>query len=123
MSVSKFEIKTYKVTFRHMKRDNHVVASILLGLGTAKAHVGFIDDEYYDKNRESYVLQRQGDGNGEYYFNVWFEYSKYSDIVNLLRYEKPVYFLFNDSSPDPSEYSACIYTGDEPVGEEENGGR
>ena len=51
---------------------------------------------------------------GQNVFNVHYYINDWAAILDILRNEKPVYFNFSDTSN-----AAQIYTGNEPVGEEE----
>jgi len=51
---------------------------------------------------------------GQNVFDVYYHLSDWAAVTDLLRNEKPVYFNFNDANN-----SSQIYTGSEPVGEEE----
>ncbi len=52
---------------------------------------------------------------GRNLFDVYYWMSSWSQCVDMLRNEKPVYFSYNDSNN-----TAVITTSDEPVGEEED---
>ena len=51
---------------------------------------------------------------GQNVFDVYYSMSTWSQCVDLLRNEKPVYFYYDDSNN-----TAVIKTSDEPIGEEE----
>ena len=53
---------------------------------------------------------------GQNLFDVYHHMSAWPALVDVLRNESPVHFVFSDSSN-----SAQVYTGHEPVGEEESG--
>lgn len=50
-------------------------------------------------------------------FDVYYHLGAWDAIIDILRNESPVYFNFNETSK-----AAQIYTGNEPVGEEESAG-
>ena len=50
-------------------------------------------------------------------FDVYYHTSEWAPMLDVLRNETPVYFVFSDTSN-----SAQVHTGHEPVGEEEAGG-
>jgi hypothetical protein len=52
---------------------------------------------------------------GQNVFDVYYSMTTWSQYVDLLRHEKPVYFYYDDSNN-----TAVIKTSDEPVGEGEN---
>jgi hypothetical protein len=52
---------------------------------------------------------------GENVFDVYYQIDDWEAIIDIMRNEKPVYFNFNDACN-----TAQIYTGNEPVGEEEH---
>lgn len=54
----------------------------------------------------------------EYEFYVYLRAEKYSAFIDILRYEKPLFFYYN---LDTNE--SYITTSDEPVGEEESSGK
>lgn len=51
---------------------------------------------------------------GQNVFDVYYRINDWEAILDILRNETPVYFNYQDTSN-----AAQIYTGDEPVGEEE----
>lgn len=54
---------------------------------------------------------------GQNQFDIYYPMSCWSGVLDVLRNESPVYFNYNDTSN-----AAQIYTGREPVGEEEFSG-
>ena len=54
---------------------------------------------------------------GQNIFEAYYPMSSWAAILDVLRNESPVYFNYSDSSN-----AAQIYTGREPIGEEETGG-
>lgn len=52
---------------------------------------------------------------GQNVFDIYYSMTTWSQCVDLLRNEKPVYFYYDDSNN-----TAVITTTDEPVGESEN---
>ena len=77
----------------------------------------FLDDAY----RGSLHFYRDGSPllansmSSEGLFTIYFHTSRFADIVGILREESPLYILFNTESQ-----KASVYTGHEPVGEEED---
>lgn len=51
---------------------------------------------------------------GQFVFDVYYCIKDWEAVLDILRNESPVYFNYNDTNN-----AAQIYTGEEPVGEEE----
>ena len=64
---------------------------------------------------ESETMGTNRKRSGRNVFDVYDKMSTWSQCVDLLRNEKPVYFFYDDSNN-----TAVIKTSDEPIGEEES---
>ena len=64
---------------------------------------------------ESETMGANRKRSGRNVFDVYYKMSTWSQCVDLLRNEKPVYFFYDDSTN-----TAGIKTSDEPIGEEES---
>jgi hypothetical protein len=63
-----------------------------------------------------YELQNRVETHGEsHVYHVYIRSEKYPSYIDILRYEKPIFFYY-----DMTNNLSYITTGDEPVGEEEN---
>lgn len=80
--------------------------SIQLNLPSGKAILRFTRD-FAQEN----TYEKIGD---EYKFYVYLRAEKYPAFIDILRYEKPLFFFYNFQSNE-----SYMTTSDEPVGEEE----
>lgn len=101
------EFKHYKVfLYNRNKDDDDTDYSIQFKIPSGEVHLRFTG-ELYDNFVEEV--------HGKKIFNVFTRAEKYAAHIDLLRYEKPIFFFYNFK-----KNTSYITTSDEPVGEEES---
>ena len=108
MAVFSGEIETYTVNVLSPKHYNGRRLMNLRGSFGAAILWFYPEDAALPDNRKR---------SGQNTFDVYYPMSSWSALLDVLRNESPVYFSYSDSSN-----AAQIYTGREPVGEEETNG-
>ena len=81
--------------------------AIQFTIPSGKVVLNFLDDPGY----KNLVEERDG----KLIFDVFLKTNQYSAHIDILRYEKPLFFFYNLDNNE-----AYITTSDEPVGEEEH---
>lgn len=100
------EFEFYKVLlFSHHTNDN-IEAGIEVPLPDGKAIIRFVKKDLPENSKE--VM-----GSKNIYY-VYYHIDMYPHIIDILRYEEPLFFYFNHDNQE-----SYITTGDEPVGEGE----
>ena len=108
MAVFSGEIETYTVNVLSPKQYNGRRLMNLAGsFGTAILWFHPDDAALPDNRKRS----------GQNLFDIYYSMSCWTAVLDVLRNESPVYFNYSDTSN-----AAQIYSGREPVGEEETGG-
>ena len=105
------DVSTYLVfCYGGPEGNNGAEATISLGIPNGWAFLRFFPDgAALSANKKTTHMS----GKPIYYVN--YRYSQLSNMIDLLRNEKPLKFFFNESSK-----AAYLTTGHEPVGEEEH---
>ena len=103
--VRKHKINKYKYEFRASDPENVGVLYLIENKDTVCMAIFTEDDEELPPPREGL--------NGIIY--IAYPYNWLNNVIDMLRYEKPVYFTWDDST-----LMARITTEEEPVGEEEH---
>lgn len=100
------EFEFYKLlVFSHNTNEN-IDASIEIPLPDGKAILRFMHDSIPPNSMEKI-------GSKNIYY-AYFPIAMYPNLVDILRYEEPLYFYYNHDN-----HESYITTGDEPVGEGE----
>ena len=90
--------------------DTTHMSDVSIGCRSGKNNVGSIN--FIRDNKQIPKNMKSKDGKAVI---LYFPLSSFNDIINILRYEKPVYLVLHDSG------LGCIITGiEEPVGEQEH---
>jgi len=102
------EFKYYKVFLYGRKAGGEQTDyGIDIHIPSGKARLKFCSNYM----RENECIEK----NGKYFFKVYLRADKYPAFIDILRYEKPLYFFY-----DLDKNLSYITTEDEPVGEEEH---
>ncbi len=100
------EFKSYKVFIHCCEYTDNCLYQIVLKLNDGEVQLKFVEG---DLKKNSLKVE----GNKTYY-NIYYHGHRYSDVIDLLRNEKPLFFYFNYETKH-----SYITTSDEPVGEGE----
>lgn len=100
------EFSFYKIFIYNNLSEKNAEASIQIKLESGMAFVHFMKDSLPPNH-----VDRRGQSKN---YHVYVNYDKFPDYVDVMRYEKPLFFYYNET--DQLSY---ITTSDEPVGEEE----
>lgn len=101
------EFEFYKVLL-YSNHPSHVIdMGIEITLPDGKAILKFRNDDVLPDNS----MEKIGSKN---IYHVYYKTNMYSHIIDILRYEEPLYFYYNHEN-----HESYITTGDEPVGEGE----
>lgn len=111
MSTLAVQVRNYTPFIHDGHGATHASVHLLLENGD-NAHVSFRRDGHQLGSNQEVQL-----GTVTHY-NVWYRQDAYSDIMDLLRNEKPIWFFWRQ---DPrGEFHAALGASDEPPGEEES---
>ncbi|MBT8189207.1 MAG: hypothetical protein HKN67_09645 [Saprospiraceae bacterium] len=100
------EFSFYKIFIYNNQSEKNADASIQIKLDSGMAYIHFMRNSLPPNHVEDKGQLKN--------FHVYVSYDKFPDYVDIMRYEKPMFFYYNED--DQRSY---ITTSDEPVGEEE----
>ncbi len=100
------EFEFYKVLLFSHHTNTAIDAGVEISLPDGKAIIRFTHDDMPDNSHE--VIGSKN------IYHVYYDISMYPHIIDILRYEEPLFFYYNHDN-----HESYITTGDEPVGEGE----
>ena len=109
MASATFEVRTYQY-YDWSSRGTGKTNLNLRGVGGETCSVWFVEDSAAPLPAANQVAPN--------YYAFYYHHSQLPHLIDMLRYEKPVYVFFNN---DGGLNNSRISTTDEPVGEGEEG--
>lgn len=100
------EFEFYKVLLFSHHTNSNIEAGVEIALPDGKAILRFVKSDLPHNSMETI-------GSKNIYY-IYYHMDMYANIIDILRYEEPLYFYYNHDN-----HESYITTGDEPVGEGE----
>jgi len=107
MATASFQVETYQY-YNWSSRSNGKTNLILKGTGGQTCSVWFIEDDSAELPEAREI--------GTNYYSFYYHHRQLEHLIDMLRYEKPIYVYFNNNN---GFNNSRISTTEEPIGEGE----
>ncbi|VVB71522.1 Uncharacterised protein [uncultured archaeon] len=122
-SYKQISIDKYTVSHNLFPKASSIAGKVLfrnyISLYSSGSYVGYIG--FWPDDPEDIFPKSKVETVSPFKFSLFYYFARYQDIIDTLRYEKPITVSISWDA-DNNIKSASIYTGTEPVGEQEGRG-